>query len=50
LLYAYGQLQFTYHTGLLQDIGWPMSWLFIGWAALAYPSGLAALTGQRLPD
>src|SRR5262249_40109832 len=50
LLYAYGQLQFTYHTGLLQDIGWPMSWLFIGWAALVYPSGLAALTGQRLPD
>ncbi|HEV8190038.1 MAG TPA: hypothetical protein VGP82_00915, partial [Ktedonobacterales bacterium] len=50
LLYAYGQLQFTYHTGLLQDIGWPMSWLFIGWAALTYPSGLAALTGQRLLD
>jgi hypothetical protein len=50
LLYAYGQVQFTYHTGLLQDIGWPMSWLFIGWAALAYPSGLAALTGQRLPE
>jgi hypothetical protein len=50
LLYAYGQLNYTYHTGLLQDIGWPMSWLLIGWAALAYPSGLTALTGQRLPQ
>ena len=48
-LYGYFQLQGAYHTGLIQDIGWPMSWLFIGWAALVYPAGVARLTGQRLP-
>jgi hypothetical protein len=47
-LYGYLQLQGAYHTGLLQDIGWPMSWLFIGWAALVYPSAVSRLTGQRL--
>lgn len=47
-LYGYEQLSFSYHTGLLQDIGWPMAWLFIGWGALHYPEGLALLTGQRL--
>jgi hypothetical protein len=47
-LYGYSQLQGTYHTGLLQDIGWPMSWLFIGWAALVYPDAVARLTGRRL--
>jgi hypothetical protein len=49
-LYGYLQLQGAYHTGLLQDIGWPMSWLFIGWAALIYPAAIARLTGQRLSD
>jgi hypothetical protein len=49
-LYGYEQLSFSYHTGLLQDVGWPMAWLFIGWGALLYPDGLARLTGQRLPD
>src|SRR5579859_3385175 len=49
-LYGYFQLQGTYHTGFLQDGGWPMAWLFVGWAALTYPAGLARLTGQRLPD
>jgi hypothetical protein len=47
-LYGYLQLQGTYHTGLPQDIGWPMSWLFIGWAALVYPAAVTRLTGQRL--
>jgi len=47
-LYGYEQLQFTYHTGLIQDIGWPMSWLFIGFAALVYPAAVVRLTGQRL--
>lgn len=49
-LYGYLQLQGTYHTGLPQDIGWPMSWLFVGWAALVFPAGLARLATQRLPD
>ena len=47
-LYGYSQLQGTYHTGLLQDIGWPMSWLFIGWAALVYPEAVARLAGRKL--
>lgn len=47
-LYGYGQLQGTYHTGLLQDIGWPMSWLFVGWAALVYPEALARLSGRQI--
>jgi hypothetical protein len=49
-LYGYFVLQGTYHTGLLQDIGWPMSWLFIGSAALVYPSAVVRLTGQRLTN
>jgi hypothetical protein len=49
-LYGYLQLQGIYHTGLLQDIGWPMSWLFIGFAALVYPSAVVRLTGQRLTN
>jgi hypothetical protein len=49
-LYAYGQLQYTYHTGLIQDIGWPMSWLFIGFAALAYPASLSLAASERLPE
>ncbi len=49
-LYSYFVLQGTYHTGFLQDVGWPMAWLFIGWGALVYPDALARLTGQRLPD
>jgi hypothetical protein len=49
-LYGYLQLQGVYHTGLLQDIGWPMSWLFIGFAALVYPSAVMRLTGQRLSN
>jgi hypothetical protein len=49
-LYGYNQLQGTYHTGLLQDIGWPMSWLFIGAAALIYPSSLAIATTDYLPS
>jgi hypothetical protein len=46
-LYAYFQIQGTYHTGFLQDIGWPMSWLFIGWAVLMYVNDLVHLTGER---
>ena len=34
-LYGYFQLQGVYHTGFLQDVGWPMAWLFIGWGRLA---------------
>lgn len=49
-LYGYLQLQGTYHTGLLQDIGWPMSWLFIGFAAVIYPAAVIRLTGQRLTN
>jgi uncharacterized membrane-anchored protein YhcB (DUF1043 family) len=49
-LYAYFQINQAYHTGLLQDLGWPMSWLFIGWAALVYPAGLALLARQRAPQ
>lgn len=49
-LYGYFVLQGTYHTGSMQDIGWPMAWLFIGWAALVYPAGLARLGTQQLPD
>ena len=49
-LYGYFQVLQVYHTGFLQDVGWPMAWLFIGWGALLYPDGLARLTGQRLPD
>jgi hypothetical protein len=49
-LYAYSQLQYTYHTGLVQDIGWPMSWLFIGFAALAYPASLSLAATERLPE
>jgi hypothetical protein len=49
-LYGYLQLQGVYHTGLLQDIGWPMSWLFIGFAALVYPQAVVRLTGQRLTN
>jgi hypothetical protein len=49
-LYGYFQLQGVYHTGFLQDVGWPMAWLFIGWGALVFPEGLVRLTGQRLPD
>jgi hypothetical protein len=47
-LYGYFQLQGVYHTGFLQDVGWPMAWLFIGWGALLYPSNVALLTGQSL--
>jgi hypothetical protein len=47
-LYGYLQLQGTYHTGLVQDIGWPMSWLFVGWAALVYPAAVTRLAGQSL--
>src|SRR5262249_1789658 len=46
--YGYLQVTYSYHTGLLQDIGWPMSWLFIGWAALVYPEAVARLAGRRL--
>ncbi|HLW00850.1 MAG TPA: hypothetical protein VKT82_19480 [Ktedonobacterales bacterium] len=49
-LYGYFQLQGVYHTGFLQDVGWPMAWLFIGWGALLYPDNLARLTGQSLAD
>jgi hypothetical protein len=49
-LYAYFTLAGTYHTGLLQDFGWPMSWLFIGWAALVYPLAVERLMGQRTAD
>lgn len=49
-LYGYLQLQGTYHTGLLQDIGWPTSWLFVGFAALVYPTAVVRLTGQRLTN
>ncbi|HET8844814.1 MAG TPA: hypothetical protein VFN35_25300, partial [Ktedonobacteraceae bacterium] len=49
-VYGYLQLQYTYHTGMLQDIGWPLSWLFIGWAATLYPAGLTSLTGQHIND
>jgi hypothetical protein len=49
-LYGYFQLQGVYHTGFLQDVGWPMAWLFIGWAALLYPENLVRLTSQRLPN
>jgi hypothetical protein len=49
-LYGYSQLQGTYHTGLLQDIGWPMSWLFIGYAALIYPASLALATSEQFPQ
>ncbi len=49
-LYGYFQLQGVYHTGFLQDVGWPMAWLFIGWAALLYPGNLERLTGQQLPN
>jgi hypothetical protein len=45
-LYAFFQLQGTYHTGFLQDIGWPLSWLFIGWAILTYLNDLVKL-GRR---
>ncbi|GHO58274.1 hypothetical protein [Ktedonobacter robiniae] len=40
-LYAYFLLQGTYHTGFLQDAGWPLSWLLIGWAVLTYLNNLA---------
>ncbi len=36
-LYAVAVLQGTYHTGFLQDLGWPLAWLCIGWSALVYP-------------
>jgi hypothetical protein len=49
-LYAYFTLAGTYHTGLLQDIGWPMSWLFTGWAALVYPIAVERMMGQRARD
>ncbi|GHO42178.1 hypothetical protein [Ktedonospora formicarum] len=39
--YAYFLLQGTYHTGFLQDVGWPLSWLLIGWAVLTYLNNLA---------
>jgi hypothetical protein len=42
-LYGFFQLQGTYHTGFLQDIGWPLSWLFIGWAILTYVNDLVKL-------
>lgn len=48
-LYGYFQLQGVYHTGFLQDIGWPMSWLFIGWAMLTYLNDLANVSAQRHP-
>ena len=48
-LYGFFQILGTYHTGFLQDGGWPVAWLFVGWGALVYPAALASLTGQRLP-
>jgi hypothetical protein len=48
IIYGYFQLQGVYHTGFLQDVGWPMSWLFIGWGLLLYPQGLVRLSGQHL--
>jgi hypothetical protein len=49
-LYGYLQMVGTYHTGLIQDIGWPMSWLFLALAAYEYTRDLASLTGQRVED
>jgi hypothetical protein len=43
-------LQGTYHTGFLQDLGWPLAWLFIGWAALVYPGELLLAQDMRLED
>ncbi|GLV53368.1 hypothetical protein KDH_02230 [Dictyobacter sp. S3.2.2.5] len=48
-LYGYFQLQGAYHTGLLQDVGWPMSWLFIGWALLTYLHNISNISAQRQP-
>lgn len=48
-LYGYFQLQGVYHTGFLQDIGWPLSWLFIGWAVLLYLNDLVQLSSERRP-
>ncbi|MBO0780463.1 MAG: hypothetical protein J2P37_16685, partial [Ktedonobacteraceae bacterium] len=46
-LYAYFTLEGIYHTGFLQDVGWPLSWLFIGWAVLGYLNDLVKLANQR---
>lgn len=46
-LYAYFLLQGTYHTGFLQDAGWPLSWLLIGWAILTYLNNLARGSDSR---
>jgi hypothetical protein len=47
-LYSLFQLQGIYHTGFIEDAGWPISWLFIGWAILGYVNDLERLTGQRV--
>lgn len=48
-LYGFFQLQGTYHTGFIQDIGWPISWLFIGWAMLTYVNDLVKLSHKNNP-
>jgi hypothetical protein len=46
LLYAYFTLQGTYQTGFWSDVGWPLGWLFIGWALLGYLNDLANMANQ----
>lgn len=47
VFYTSAQLSGVYHTGYLSDVGWPLGWLFIGWAALSYPQALVSLANQR---
>jgi hypothetical protein len=46
-LYAVLQLEGVYHTGFLQDLGWPLAWLFIGWAARVSPGEV--IQAERSP-
>lgn len=47
-IYGYFQLKGIYHTGFLEDWGWPASWLFIGLAALYYRADLRRAAHQRV--
>jgi hypothetical protein len=47
-IYGYFLLKGVYHTGFLEDWGWPASWLFIGLAALYYRADLRRSAHQRV--